>query len=219
MKPPQARTNIALTCSCYSEKVLELWLIRHGETNWNVEGRIQGQTDRPLNNLGIEQAKRLAERLTSGHFDAVYASDSERAHHTAKIVVGERHICLDKRLREINFGYLEGKTRAEFTSDERRAYEAHRADPYNVALPGGESWTDVQTRVGAWLDTLPSEGRVVAFSHGGTIRAFILSIMKPPHSLNWQLIFGNTSVTRLRLGERILIQTLNDVSHLEGLHG
>lgn len=195
--------------------MLDLWLIRHGETDWNRERRIQGQTDVPLNRLGVEQAKRLAERLTSQRFDAVYASDSKRAHHTAKIAFDERSICLDKRLREIHFGRLEGKTHAEFIDAERRAYEAHRADPYNVALPGGESWTDLQTRVRSWLSALPSEGRIVAFSHGGTIRASLLSIMQPPHSSDWHLLFGNTSVTKLRLGERTLIETVGDVSHLE----
>ena len=195
--------------------MLDLWLIRHGETDWNRERRIQGQTDVPLNNLGVEQAKRLAERLSSQRFDAVYASDSKRAHHTAKIALGERDICLDRRLREIHFGRLEGRTHVEFTEDERRAYKAHRADPYNVALPDGESWTDLQARVKAWLGSLPSEGRIVAFSHGGTIRASLLSIMKPVHSLSWHLLLGNTSVTKLRLGERTLIETVGDVSHLE----
>ncbi len=196
--------------------MLDLWLIRHGETDWNRERRIQGQTDVPLNALGVQQAKRLAERLTSQRFDRVYASDSKRAHHTAKIVVGKRDICLDKRLREISFGTLEGKTHAKFTEDERYAYEAHRADPYNVALPQGESWTDLQTRVRAWLGSLPPEGRIVAFSHGGTIRASILSIIKPPHSLDWHFLFGNTSVTKLRLEEELtLIETVGDVSHLE----
>ena len=195
--------------------MLDLWLIRHGETDWNRERRIQGQTDVPLNRLGIEQAKRLAERLTSQHFNAVYASDSQRAYDTAKIALGERNICIDRRLREIHFGRLEGKTHAEFTNAERRSHEAHRADPYTVALPGGESWTDLQTRVRAWLSALPSEGRIVAFSHGGTIRASLLSIIQPPHSSNWHLLFGNTSVTKLRLGEQTLIETVGDVSHLE----
>ena len=197
--------------------MLDLWLVRHGETDWNRERRIQGQTDVPLNDLGIKQAKRLAERLRAQTFDAVYASDAERAHHTAKIVVGERDICLDERLREISFGALEGKTRAEFAEDERRAFEAHRADPYNVALPGGESWMDLQARVRAWLASLPLKGHIIAFSHGGTIRASVLSIMQPPYSSSWHFVFGNTSVTKLRLGERTLIETVGDTAHLENL--
>ena len=198
--------------------MLDLWLIRHGETDWNREGRIQGQTDVPLNDLGVKQAERLAERLTHQQFDAVYASDSERAHRTAEIALSGRDICLDERLREISFGALEGKTHAEFTDDERRAYGAHRADPYDVALPQGESWADLQMRVKAWLASLPPEGRVAAFSHGGTVRALLLSIIQPPHSLSWHFRFGNTSVTKLRVKEeRTLIETVGDVSHLENM--
>ena len=200
--------------------MLDLWLVRHGETTWNRERRIQGQTDIPLNNLGVQQAERLKERLAPYSFGRVYASDAQRAHHTAKIAVGERDICLDERLREIHFGALEGKTHAEFTDDERRAYEAHRADPYDVALPGGESWTDLQARVRAWRSTLPAEGRVIAFSHGGTIRVFILSILNAPHSQSWHFIFGNTSLTKVRFGaQRTLLETVNDTSHLASLEG
>ena len=93
MKPPQARTNIALTCSCYSEKVLELWLIRHGETDWNRERRIQGQRQNPLSALGIKQARRLGLRLEAETFDKVYSSDLKRALQTAQLAVPDADIC------------------------------------------------------------------------------------------------------------------------------
>ena len=195
--------------------VLDLWLIRHGETDWNAARRIQGQTDVPLNERGIKQAKRLAERFSAQQFGAVYASDSERAHHTAKIAVGGP-IHADKRLREVHFGTLEGKTRPELSEAERRALLAYRTGDGSERLPGGESQNDVRERVQAWLKTLPSSGHIAAFSHGGTIRALVLSILEVPQSERWHVVFGNTSVTKVRFGpERTLIQTLGDTSHLE----
>src|SRR3954452_24611267 len=93
-----------------------LLLVRHGETDWNAEGRLQGHTDRPLNEYGRRQAKELAARLAGGHVDAIYASDLSRARETAEIV-GERlglTVVIDPDLRETNWGTWEG-----LTGDER----------------------------------------------------------------------------------------------------
>lgn len=218
---PLSQANTALTSTCYSTKVLDLWLIRHGETAWNAARRIQGQTDVPLNERGIRQAKRLAERFSIQTFDAVYTSDSERAHHTAKLVVGERPIRVDKRLREVHFGTLEGKTRPELSEAERDALLMYRTGNGSERLPGGESQNDVRERVKAWLETLPTSGHIAAFSHGGTIRTLLFSILEVPQSERWHFVFGNTSVTKVRFGPvrfgsgRTLIQSVGDTSHLE----
>ena len=198
--------------------VLDLWLMRHGETDWNRERRIQGQTDVPLNARGIAQAKRLAQRFSIRRFDAVYTSDSERAHHTAKLTLPGCSIHLDRRLREIHFGTLEGKTRAELSEEERRAYGAYRKGVADSRLPHGESQRDVRSRVDAWLQTLPTRGQVAAFTHGGTIRALVLSVLNASQSEHWHLVFSNTGVTRLQLEPgRTLVRTLNDTAHLEEL--
>src|SRR3569623_193897 len=94
----------------------ELLLVRHGETDWNAEGRLQGHTDRPLNDHGRRQAKEVAERLAGEGADAIYASDLLRAKETAEIV-GERRgvpVVVDADLREKNWGNWEG-----LTGDER----------------------------------------------------------------------------------------------------
>lgn len=196
--------------------MLDLWLIRHGETTWNREGRIQGHTDANLSELGVLQAERLAVRLRGQRFDAVYASDLQRAYNTARIVFPRTEILTDKRLRERSSGLLEGKTRAEFTATERAAYLTYRRDPLNRSLPQGESWQELAGRVQGWLQELPKAGRIVAFSHGGAIRAALFSVMGVSRPRGWDFKLDNTGITRLHLGEGVLLETVNDTAHLEG---
>src|SRR5690242_8696605 len=92
-----------------------LLLVRHGETDWNAEGRLQGQTDRPLNEYGRRQARELAERLAGDGVVAIYASDLSRAKETAEIVGGRLGlpVVVDPDLRERNWGTWEGLTPRE----------------------------------------------------------------------------------------------------------
>jgi broad specificity phosphatase PhoE len=136
--------------------VTTLLLVRHGETDWNAEGRLQGHTDRPLNAYGREQAKKLADRLEGDGITAVYASDLARARETAEIV-GERlglTVGIDPDLREKNWGTWEGLTgaerdRVEFVGEStqehagrmlravRRIAERHPGDRVLVVTHGG----------------------------------------------------------------------------------
>ena len=195
--------------------MLELWLIRHAQTVWNAEHRIQGQSDAPLSERGLEQAARLAARLRDVPFDSVYSSDSRRALRTAEIALTGYEVTSDVRLRELSYGTLEGKIRAEFGRAEEEAFAAYRSDPYSVPLPGGESWRDLGVRVNTWLAELPSEGRVAAFSHGGTLRSVLFAVVGKPENHEWNVFFGNTSITRLRLDKVPTIVSVNDVAHLE----
>lgn len=197
---------------------LELWLIRHGESTHNREGRIQGQFDSKLSGLGIKQAKALATRLAGQTFDLVYSSDLERAHHTARLALPGADIKLDKRLREISFGVLENKTWAELNEEERGILTHTKADRFNRAAPGGESWHDHVERTKRWLQDLPKAGRVVAFTHGGSVRATVFHILNyHPANYEWNVTFDNTCINRFRLSTTSkLILGLNDVAHLEG---
>jgi broad specificity phosphatase PhoE len=139
--------------------VTTLLLVRHGETDWNAEGRLQGQTDRPLNAYGREQAKRLAERLRGELIDAVYASDLSRARETAEIV-GERlglTVVLDPDLREKNWGTWEG-----LTGSERDRIEFV-----------GESTQDHAERILRAVHRIAErhpDQRVLVVTHGGSVR-------------------------------------------------
>jgi broad specificity phosphatase PhoE len=139
--------------------VTTLLLVRHGETDWNAEGRLQGHTDRPLNEYGRRQAKELAERLADEPVDAIYASDLSRAKETAEIV-GERlglPVVIDADLREKNWGNWEG-----LTGDER----------VHVVFEG-ESTEEHRDRVlravRRIVERHPGQ-RIVVVTHGGSLR-------------------------------------------------
>lgn len=201
-------------------ETLELWLIRHGETNWNAEGRIQGQMNSQLTPKGIQQAEVLRRRLERQSFDYVYSSDSDRAQHTAQLALPGYSPQLDRRLRELSYGAIEGKTEAEFNAEERSLRAAMYKDPFNRRMPGGETYSELIKRISAWMGDLPKTGRAVAFSHGGTIRAAVFSLIGHPKAYEWNLFTGNTGITRLRLSEASkVVVTLNDTAHLESLDG
>jgi probable phosphoglycerate mutase len=139
--------------------VTTLLLVRHGETDWNAEGRLQGHTDRPLNDYGRRQARELAERLAGEQVDAVYASDLVRARETAEIVAGRLGlpVGVDPDLREKDWGTWEG-----LTGDER----------VHVELVG-ESTADHRDRMLRALRRIAGRhpsGRVVVVTHGGSLR-------------------------------------------------
>jgi broad specificity phosphatase PhoE len=198
--------------------VLELWLIRHGETDWNHDGRIQGASDVPLNAVGVRQAERLAARLRDVRFDAVYSSDLVRARLTAKTALPETELRLDARLRELSYGVFEGKTWDGMNAEEAALARHWSEDRHRRRIPGGESYGDLMERVAAFRADLPASGRVAAFSHGGTIRSALYGVLGRPEGRTWRVDIDNTSITRLRFTERgATLVTVNDHAHLMGL--
>ena len=136
-----------------------LLLVRHGETDWNAAGRLQGHTDTPLNDYGRRQARALADRLAGERLDALYASDLSRARETAEILGAQLGLSveLDPDLREKSWGTWEG-----LTSTERDAVEF-----------AGESTEAHRTRTLAALLRIAArhpDGRVLVVTHGGSMR-------------------------------------------------
>jgi broad specificity phosphatase PhoE len=145
--------------------VTTILLARHGETDWNREGRFQGWADPPLNETGRAQARALARQLADVPFDAVYSSDLRRAHETA-VIVAELHgipVVADAELREIDVGSWSGLTRPEI---EARFPDAEHHD--------GETRDEHRARVLAAVERIacahPRE-RILIVSHGGSLRA------------------------------------------------
>jgi broad specificity phosphatase PhoE len=139
--------------------VTTLLLVRHGETDWNAEGRLQGHTDRPLNDFGRRQAAALADRLAGDGIDAVYASDLARARETAEILA-ERlglPVVTDPDLRERNWGNWEGLTGSE---RDRVEYVGEERDVH------GERVIRAVRRI---AELHPGE-RIVVVTHGGSLR-------------------------------------------------
>jgi broad specificity phosphatase PhoE len=198
--------------------MLELWLVRHGETVWNRERRIQGHSDVPLSDLGVAQAERLAARLAGRCFDAVYASDLQRAFQTAQVALPDQELRLDARLREINLGRFEGKVWADIPAEEQPLLLQWYRGPFDARVPEGESNDDLYARVQAWLADLPKAGRVIAFTHGGTIGSILYTVTGRPPEGTWSFRLENTSITKLLIGrDHTTVQTVNDAAHLEGM--
>jgi broad specificity phosphatase PhoE len=158
--------------------VTTLLLARHGETDWNRDGRWQGQTDTPLNERGREQAGALAAEVAGDGIAAVYASDLARARETATIVADRLRVPLhiDPRLRELHFGGWEGLTTLEIEERYSDEIARWRADDGSSAFAGGETYVQMSERVVAALidiaATHPSEDVLVVF-HGGPIRGLL----------------------------------------------
>lgn len=155
-----------------------LTLVRHGQTDWNLQRRYQGQKDIPLNDEGMRQAKALAVQLAGESFDAIYSSDLQRALQTAQEVHKGRNIDLikDVRLREICFGEWEGELFQEMFSRYRDRFELSRADPSTIMAPGGESVAQVAERTSALADEInrlyPS-GKVLVVTHGMALATLV----------------------------------------------
>ncbi|MEZ0347674.1 MAG: histidine phosphatase family protein [Thermus sp.] len=195
----------------------ELWLIRHGETEWNVKKRFQGHLDVPLSPVGIGQAFRLAQRLARSRlpFDGLFSSDLRRARETAEPLAAVLGLPLQTTplLREIDVGELAGLARdeaeARFPDFMQRAQE----DPWHTPRPGGESMADLAQRLLVFLETLPP-GRHLLVTHGGVIRAALkLTLDLEGHA--WRRVhIPNTSITRIQLPNREVL-SVSDVAHLE----
>jgi len=148
---------------------LELWLVRHGESTFNAEGRFAGWSDPPLTPAGEAMARALIPRLAGIHFDGIWRSDLIRTRETARLA-GFPDVPADARLREIHFGDLEGRTFLEM-GDEWRARLRSFAD---FVAPNGESAAELRRRAEDFVAGL-APGRHLIFSHGGWIRSLMAS--------------------------------------------
>jgi len=180
-------------------------LVRHGETDWNRDGRWQGGSDTRLNDLGREQAQALAEQL-DGSIDAVYSSDLARARETAEIVAAKLglEVRVDPRLRERSFGSWEGLTTAEI---EDRFGDSHRhwLAGEGAGADDAETFEDFSARVNGFLaDVLrlhPGE-EVLVISHGGSIRVIHALAAGVDYVRDHRLIPGVPNCSVARYGAR-----------------
>ncbi|HKJ39450.1 MAG TPA: histidine phosphatase family protein [Anaerolineales bacterium] len=156
----------------------QLCLIRHGQTDWNLEGRYQGQSDVPLNKKGLAQAHSLIETLNGQKFDAVFTSDLMRARQTAEPIADKLGITMqiEPRLREIHQGEWEGVLVDDIKARYEKIWSQRTVDPANVRPPGGETVREVATRVYAALDNISRlfpNGHLLIVSHGLSIATAI----------------------------------------------
>ena len=173
-----------------------LCLVRHGLTDWNLEGRYQGQTDVPLNETGRAQARLLAGQLQGEPFTAIYSSDRQRASETASIIAASVHlpVTLDPRLREINQGEWEGQLVDAIKTRYADLWQQRSLDPANVRYPGGETVEEVARRVYAALNDiarLHPAGPVLVVSHGLALATVLCKVRGVPIGQAYIMISDN----------------------------
>ncbi len=188
------------------------WLVRHGQTQWNAQKRIMGQSDIPLSAKGRVQARWVARQLRSREIAAIYASDLARAHETACIIAAHRtsplSVNVSSAWRELNFGTWEGLTYAQI-ADHYQDPLGFFSDPEHHAPPGGESPAHLLQRVRAELVTVTqnqdwtAQGDVVIVSHSGALRMLLCDLLCIPLERQWQLRIeaGSLSALDVSLGQ------------------
>jgi 2,3-bisphosphoglycerate-dependent phosphoglycerate mutase len=154
--------------------MVTIHLVRHGETDWNVERRLQGWTDIPLNATGVRQARAAALALADRDIGAIISSDLSRARDTAEPIAAEVgvEVVTDPALRERNYGVAEGQRNSELELQFDGGLDERWADP-DFTFEGGETRRDVYLRLGAFLTELlasPPANEIVLVSHGGALR-------------------------------------------------
>ena len=161
---------------------MQIVLVRHGATDWNLEHRCQGSTDRDLSDTGLRQAQEIAIRLRAEIVHGIYSSDLKRARQTAE-VISQHHglpVEVETQIRELDHGHLEGLTFAEIKKNYGAFLSRWRSEPAELEVPGGERLIDVAERAWAGLNRIaarhgPAE-KIVVVSHNFPIVGIVCRI-------------------------------------------
>ncbi|MDD5169414.1 MAG: histidine phosphatase family protein [Syntrophales bacterium] len=197
---------------------MELILVRHGETTWNKERRVQGRSDIELSEVGLEQARKLALALKDYPLEAIYASPLTRARQTAEAINAHHHlhIRIDAGLMEMDQGDFEGLSFKELMACEKEFLQQWISDPSSVTMPNGESFIQVQQR--AWRvieDMAGKPENVLVVSHNFTIAAIVCKLRNISLSEFRSGCVDTASKTIIHINEGEPSFTLfNDRSHL-----
>ena len=203
--------------------VTEFTMIRHGQTVDNINGRLQGHHDSPLDAVGLAQARAIASRLADEHFDVMYSSDLSRTMTTAREIaktIGISPIPLPS-LREWNLGDLEGHPCSELWEKYPEIMNCFKYESPDLPVPGGESHYEFESRVAACLESLAEKHagqRVLFVTHGGVMRAVFKHIIGPVGSGSLLPLLSNASYSRFcKRDELWQLCCWNDISHLKGI--
>ncbi len=200
-------------------KVKRVLLIRHGQTDWNIDGRWQGALPVALNAEGFAQARLLAKHLRHQPIGSIVTSDLPRALETATTIGDALGLQprIDSRWQEFNLGIFQGHTREQMMATFPREWEAFNADYWDYCVPQGESRRNFQARLfAAWQDMIANTHvtEILAVSHGGAIKMLLLKLFPDAAELNNQRI-ENTSITTLeREGDKWHLVDVASVLHL-----
>lgn len=197
-------------------------VVRHGQTRWNVEKRVQGQEDSPLTDEGLAQAEAIARRLAKEHFDVLVSSDLGRALQTAAPIARlcGLPIVKDSRLRERHFGEGEGMAYDEIDRRWPDAFSRIRETDPDAVIPGGETRRQFHDRVHRAFEALVREyegKRVAVVTHGGVLAALYRMVHSIPVGKPHKIAISNASYNAIAFSaDAWSVETWDDVAHLPG---
>ncbi|MFD1674892.1 histidine phosphatase family protein [Alicyclobacillus fodiniaquatilis] len=204
--------------------ITNLYITRHGQTEWNVQGRLQGHLDSPLTELGVIQAEQLADSLVNVEFDVIYSSPSLRTVRTAEMIRGERpiDITIEDKLREINMGSWEGMELAEVKLQYPREHEAYWNTPdLYVPSNGGETFEAVSQRAVSCIEKIIRDNEnktIMLVTHTVTLKSIMNYFEKRPLKELWNPPYVHpTSLSHVMIEDGIVtIEKYGDMAHIDG---
>ena len=197
-----------------------LLLIRHAQTEWNIQRRFQGHGDSPITEEGQEQLQRLKSRLAGLDFDVVYSSDLRRTLETSKMLSGKQRV-EEPRLRERGVGILEGLNLVQIMAEHAEAFRAFRSGDKDHQIEGGESLQIALNRAWTFLEEIPEKhpgAELAAVSHAGLIRLICKQILGLALDAPNFFQIPNTSLTQLVFSPKDRswsLEYLADTTHLQ----
>lgn len=204
---------------------MKIYFVRHGETDWNKERKIQGQVDIPLNEFGRHLARETAKGLRDVPFDVCFTSPLGRTRETAQIILQGRDVPIleDKRILEMNFGVLEGKCCSKEGWDVPDSFQMFFDDPVHYQAPeGGEDFQAVRKRTGDFLNWLFAQEQyrdstVLVTTHGAAMAGLLNNLKKKPLAEYWGVgVHKNCGVTEVDVTDgRIDIISENKVYYTD----
>jgi 2,3-bisphosphoglycerate-dependent phosphoglycerate mutase len=197
-----------------------LLLIRHAQTEWNIQRRFQGHGDSPITEEGQKQLQRLKSRLAGLEFDVVYSSDLRRTMETSQMLSGKQRV-EEPRLRERGVGILEGLNLEQIMADHAEAFRVFRSGDKDHQIEGGESLQNALNRAWTFLEEISEKhngAELAAVSHAGLIRLICKQILGLALDAPNFFQIPNTSLTQLVFSPKDLrwsLEYLADTTHLQ----
>lgn len=197
-----------------------IYIVRHGQTEWNLLGKTQGHGNSDLTPKGIEQAELLADSMTKYPIDYIYSSDLGRAYQTAEIIGNKLSIEVEKTeaLREMNFGTWEGRIIKDIIEEDPELYKMWRNEPHLAKIPQGETLSQIKERTDVFIKEINEkyDGKhIVLVTHSLCARIMLLSFLDSDVKNIYRINQANTALNIIELRDYgPVVMKMNDTTHI-----
>lgn len=197
-----------------------IYIVRHGQTEWNLLGKTQGHGNSDLTPKGIEQAELLADSMTKYPIDYIYSSDLGRAYQTSEIIGNKLNIEVERTeaLREMNFGTWEGRIIKDIIEEDPELYKMWRNEPHLAKIPQGETLSQIKERTDAFIKEINEkyDGKhIVLVTHSLCARIMLLSFLDSDVKNIYRINQANTALNIIELRDYgPVVMKMNDTTHI-----